>query len=132
MATSVTVMTEDKLHAQVCEYIRLQYPKAMFNSDMSGLKLTMGQAVKVKKLRSSRGFPDLMIYEPRRGYHGFFLELKKPGEKLVKRDGSWKSEHLEEQSNIIMRLVGRGYYANFAVGFDSAKEQIDSYMNLPK
>ena len=125
-------MNEAQLHANICDYIRLQYPKAYFNSDLSGIKLTMGQAVKAKKLRSSRGFPDLAIYEARGTYNGFFLELKREGEKLSKLNGDWKSKHLLEQSLIIQGLVARGYYANFAIGFDSAKEQIDNYMELPK
>lgn len=132
MATFVTVlMNEAQVHANICDYIRLQYPKALFNSDLSGLKMTIGQAVKVKKLRSSRAYPDLMIFEPRGTYSGLFLELKRDGEKLSKRSGEWKTEHLAEQSQMIQDLVARGYYANFAIGFDSAKTQIDRYMKLP-
>ena len=123
-------MNEAKLHQSICDYIRLQYPKTLFNSDLSGIKLTMGQAMKVKKLRSSRGFPDLMIFEARGDYNGFFLELKRDGEKLWKKNGDWKTEHLEEQADMIHKLVARGYYANFAIGFEDAKTQIDRYMKL--
>jgi len=123
-------MTEAQVHTNICDYLRLQYPKAIFNSDLSGIKLTIGQAVKVKKLRSSRAFPDLMIFEPRGTYLGMFLELKRDGEKLSKKNGDWKTEHLEEQSKMIQDIVARGYYANFAIGFDSAKDQIDRYMEL--
>ena len=68
---------EENLQIAVCNYLRAQYPKVLFNSDLSGIKLTMGQAVKAKKLRSSKGFPDLVIYEPRGNYHALFLELKR-------------------------------------------------------
>ena len=125
-------MSEAKLHAQVCDYIRLQYPKALFNSDASGLRLTMGQAIKMKRLRSSRGYPDLMIYEPRRDYHGFFIELKREGEKLFNRKGDWRTDHLREQADMISDLKNRGYYATFGIGFEDAKLQIDKYMKLPK
>ena len=123
-------MKEDKVHLNLCTYTRLQYPKAIFNVDLSGLKMTMGQAMKVKRLRSSRAFPDFVMYEPRGDYKGFFLELKREGEKLTNNSGEWKNEHIAEQSQMIQDLVARGYYANFAVGFESAKMQLDRYMEL--
>ena len=123
-------MNEDKIHAQVCAYIRLQYPKALFNSDLSGIKLTMGQSVKVKNLRSGRGFPDLVIYERRGSYAACFIELKADGVKLWKRNGDWANAHLREQADMISELIDRGYFASFAVGFDEAKRLIDGYMAL--
>jgi len=56
-------ISEEKLHSQICEYLRIQYPKILFKSDMSGIRLTIGQAKKVKKLRSSNAFPDIEILE---------------------------------------------------------------------
>jgi len=123
-------MTESQLHLAVCDYIRLQYPHALFNSDMSGIKLTMGQAIKAKKLRSSKGFPDLVIYESRRGYSALFVELKKEGEKLYKKDGfTPRTPHLLEQWNMLQDLEERWFSAQFAVGFDEAKTIIDYYFN---
>ena len=58
-------MKEDKLHKSICDYIKLQYPKVIFNTDLSGIKLSIGMAKKVKGLRSSNSFPDITIYEPR-------------------------------------------------------------------
>ena len=89
--------TEAQLHNMVCDYIRTKYPNVIFNSDLSGIKLTIGQATKLKSLRSSRAFPDIAIYEPRGGYHGLFIEMKAEGTKLLKRDGSMATEHIKEQ-----------------------------------
>lgn len=122
--------TESQLHEAVCNYIRLQYPNVLFNSDMSGVKLTIGQAIKAKKLRSSKGFPDLVIYESRRGYSALFIELKKEGEKLYKKDGiTPRTPHLLEQWNILQDLEERWFSAQFACGFDEAKKIIDYYFN---
>ncbi len=122
---------EQDTHEAVCNYLRLKYPRVLFNTDLSGIRLTMGQAVKAKKLRSSRAFPDLVIYEPRHGYHGLFLELKRDGEKIFKKDGSLVSNpHLEEQMSMLILLGERGYRADFAVGFDQAKRIIDWYLSL--
>lgn len=120
--------SEAELHEAVCNYIRLQYPNILFNSDMSGIKLTMGQAIKAKKLRSSKGFPDLVIYEPINGFNGLFLELKREGEQLFRKDGTFKTDHLKEQGEILKQLSLRGYIAMFAVGFEQAKYIIDAYL----
>lgn len=120
--------SEAQLHEAVCNYIRLQYPNVLFNSDMSGVKLTMGQAIKSKKLRSSKGFPDLVIYEPRNGKHGLLLELKREGEQLLKKDGTFKTDHLKEQSEVICKLNKSNYVALFAIGFEEAIEIIDKYL----
>lgn len=59
-------MTELELQAQVADYIRLQYPNIIFHSDFgSGIKLTMGQAIKQKRLNGGRrAWPDMFLAEP--------------------------------------------------------------------
>ena len=121
-------MKEENLHLAVCNYIRMQYPNVLFNSDMSGVKLTMGQAIKAKRLRSCKGFPDLVIYEPRGNYHALFLELKREGEKILNKKGDLKTDHLKEQDEVISKLCVKGYLACFAIGFDEAKRIIDMYL----
>jgi hypothetical protein len=111
----------------VVQYLKLQYPNVIFNCDMSGIKLSIGQAVKQKKLGMPKGYPDLFIAEPNGKYHGLFIELKKSGTKLFKRDGKPVNEHIEEQNEMLDRLQERGYYATFCIGFDEAKQTIDNY-----
>ena len=121
-------MTEKQLHKQICDYIKLQYPDVLFNTDMSGIKLTIGQAMQAAKLRSSRAFPDIVIYEPNDIYYGLFLEVKR--DIPFKLDGFLKKcDHLKEQIDMITILINKGYYASFVWAFDYAKEIIDAYMN---
>jgi hypothetical protein len=122
-------MNEKQLHKQVCDYIRLQYPKILFNTDLSGIKLTIGQATQIKSLRSCKGFPDIVIYEPCRGFHCLFIELKREGEKIFKKSGEAVNEHIQEQVDMNVRLMINSYYAAFAIGFDDAKKLIDWYLN---
>lgn len=120
---------EKSLHRAVCDYIRLQYPGVLFNSDMAGaMKLTIGQAVAMKSLRSNRGFPDITIYEPKGKWHGLLLELKADGLRL-KNGGLPMTDHIREQASVIRELTMRNYLARFAVGFDEAKSIIDWYMS---
>lgn len=124
-----TPNSEATLQEQVCTYLKLQYPYVVFMSDMAaGMKLTMGQAIKRKKINSDRGLPDLVILHPVGEQHGLCLELKRAGTVIYKRDGSLrKDEHLEEQQEVLHRLDRLGYAAQFAVGFDQAKLHIDTY-----
>lgn len=88
----------------------------------------MGLAVKVKKLRSSRAYPDLMILEPNIKFFALFIELKK--ETPFKENGQLKSnEHLQEQKKMIDKLNLRGYYACFGWDFEMIKKIIDNYLN---
>ncbi len=61
-------------------------------------------------------------------YTGLFLELKRDGERIKKRDGSWASPHIAEQAATLDRLHGQGYVAVFAVGFDEAVLMVESYL----
>ncbi len=122
-------MSERTLHRAVCDYIRLQYPDVIFNTDLSGAtKLTVGQAVALKSLRSGRGFPDITIYEPCKGFHGMFLELKQDGTPIYRQNGKMATPHIQEQWDMICKLNDLGYYAKFAIGIDDAIKQIDWYL----
>ena len=122
-------MTEAILHKQICTYLRMQYKDVIFTTDLSGVRLPIGLAIKVKQLRSSNGVPDILIFEPNMFHHALFLEVKK--ESPFKKDGNLKSnEHLAEQLNIIELLRDKDYAAMFVWTFDDAKERIDNYMSL--
>lgn len=122
---------ESTLHSQVCSYLKIQYPKVLFMTDLSGIKLTIGQAVKLKYLRSGRAWPDLFIAEPRGRFSGMFIELKAD---TPYRQGGMikKNQHLEEQEKMLIELINRGYYCFFGYTFDGIKKTIDDYMrNVP-
>ena len=125
-------MTEAELQTQVADYIRLRYPKALFHSDFgSGVKLTMGQAIRQKRQNGGRrAWPDLFIARPMpdKGYYGLMIELKREGARLRKKNGDYASDHIKEQSELLEELDGLGYMAVFAVGFDEAKKIIDEYL----
>ena len=123
-------MNESDLQVMVADYLRLRYPDVLFHSDFgSGVKLTVGQAMKQKRQNGGRrAWPDMFIAEPKAKYSGLFLELKKEGVRLQKKNGEWASDHIAEQADVLDRLEFRGYKAEFAVGFDEAKKLIDEYL----
>ena len=128
-------VSEHQLYEQIARYMQLQYPTVVYRFDLAAdLKLTPGQAVKHKRLHPFRGFPDLFIAEPaldtdiRKIKAGLFIEIKKEGTRLKKKDGKWASEHIAEQAEMLDILEFRGYKAVFCVGFDEAKKVIDEYL----
>lgn len=123
-------MTESQLQEAVAEYLVRVHPSVMFHSDFgSGTKLTKFQAIRQMRQNGGRkGWPDLFIAEPKDGYAGLFLELKKDGTRLRKKNGDWSSKHIEEQVDVLDGLEFRGYKAELAVGFDEAIEKIENYL----
>jgi len=120
---------EESIQIQVCTWLKWQYPKLIWVCDFAaGSKLTIGQAVKAKKLRCGKGLPDIMIFKANKYYHGLFLELKTVSP--FKKDGMLKKdEHLKIQHEMHGRLFNEKYYAKFVVGFDEAKRIIIDYLN---
>ena len=121
---------EALLHQQIVNYLKVQYPDVIFRTDFAaGVKMTIGQAKRHKALQSDKCYPDLFIAQPRGRYAGAFIELKKAGTTIYKKNGELvKNEHIRCQAKMLDRLRRRGYFATFACGFDEAKHIIDNYL----
>jgi hypothetical protein len=122
---------EYELQKSICRYLSCQYPDVEYMSDtIANLKLTLQQASRNKSIQKN-GFkcPDLIILEPKNGFHGLFIELKL--ETPFKKDGqikASKNDHLKGQLETIEKLNAKGYSACFSWGFDMTKEIIDNYL----
>ena len=136
-------MTEAELQSQVAVYLRMKYPNVIFHSDFgSGVRLRPHQA-RMQKIQNGgrRAWPDMFIAQPMeidkgqiswRSYAGLFIELKREGTRLKKKNGEWASEHIAEQAHMLSELTARGYKADFAIGFDQAVRLIDDYLESGK
>lgn len=129
---------EESIQRQVCTYLRRQYPHVIFRTDFTAgrIVLTPNQGRQYAALQSGSGFPDLMILEPSRSFHGLLLELKRDGTTIILKTGPRKGKissnlHIQAQALVINQLRHKGYYANFAIGLDDAIQQIDWYFNKP-
>ena len=122
--------SEANLHEQVADYLRLQYPAVLFHTDFAaGIKMTMGQAVKNKRLQSGRGWPDLFIAKRQGAYSGLFLELKKDGVPILLKNGGFtQNAHAQEQLAVLEQLAEQHYACRMVAGFSQAKFVIDQYM----
>ena len=127
----MTYVKKDEFSEQkaICEYLSLQYPNVIFASDLSGIRLPKGLAVKIKSLKCGRGIPDLFIYKPRYKYFGLAIEMKATGVNILNKNGDLlTSEHLREQADMLHRLSCEGYLACFSIGFEETKSLIDKYL----
>lgn len=131
-------MSEAELQKSVANFIKHYFPFALFHSDFgSGAKLTPRQAATQKAQNAGRrAWPDIFIAEPapcsaskdeQKEYHGLFVELKREGVRLKKKNGDWATRHIAEQAEVLKELRKRGYKAEFAVGYGEATRIIDNY-----
>lgn len=119
---------EYQLSKQVAFYLRMQYPNIIYHFDLTGANLSKAQAGKMKTIQGVRGFPDLIIYEPKGMYHGLAIELKAEGTKLYKKNSDPATPHISEQLECLVDLKLKGYMSGFAVGFDECVKIIDNYL----
>ncbi len=129
--------SESNLQIMVADYLRLQYPGVIFMSNYgAGLKLSIGQASIQKRQNGGwKGLPDMFIAK-RKLIHenhgwwcgGLFIELKKEGTRLKKKNGDWATPHIAQQAEILEKLRKEGYKAEFACGFNEAIKLIDEYL----
>ena len=116
------------LSRQISDYLIYQYPKLLFHFDITGVGLSKAQAGMMKYIQKRKGWPDLMVMEPRNGKHGLFLELKIEGTKLFKKNGQPINDHIRDQYIMLINLGIKGYETGFAIGFDNCKLLIDNYL----
>lgn len=122
---------EEDTQIMFVQYLKLQYPAVIaFHIKAGQLLAPLFYLRKLKKLGVRSSMPDFFVSESHGLYHGLYLELKREGTKLKKKNGEWATPHIEQQAIMIERLNRRGYLANFAVGFDQAKKLLDEYLAL--
>jgi hypothetical protein len=74
MATVIMPVRECDFQAVVLHFLSLR--GAMYRVGLEGAQRTIRQAVAAKRLGMARGWPDVMIFEPRSPFCGLALELK--------------------------------------------------------
>ena len=101
----------------VIKYIRLVYPHTLYCASAGGMWTSNSQRIKMSKTGYVKGFPDLFIYEPRNGFHGLAIEMKK-------EKGGVASP---EQKQWEQQLRNRGYSSYICKGSQDAIKVIDEY-----
>lgn len=84
----------------------------------NGGKRNLFEAMKLKRMGVSAGFPDIFVPLATPKYHGFFLEMKR----------SKGGKVSEAQLNWLQYLRNNGYFAEVAHGADEAKSLFHLYL----
>lgn len=122
---------EKDLQKIICEYLKKVYPNVIYRVDFAaGMRMSIGQAMQMKRLQCTRAYPDIFIAEPRGGYAGLFIELKRDLRCVEKKDGSIKNDkHIIEQQEVLRKLNEKGYKAIFTFGYTNTIARINEYLN---
>lgn len=83
------------------------------------------EAARLKKQGVLAGVPDLMLPIPSNGFHGLFIELKRP-----KHGTSPKGVVSKNQKEMLSKLSVCGYKSIVAYGWLDAKHAIVEYLKL--
>lgn len=89
------------------------------SASANGGKRSLSEGVRFKRMGVSAGYPDLTIPYPFKGYHGLYIEFKRP-------DGGTVSP---EQTKWLNFLNAQGYYAKVAYGCEDAKAIFADYFS---
>ena len=100
----------------VIDYIKYQYPSALYCASAGGVRTSMKQAIKMKATGYVKGVPDLQIFEAVGNYHGLLIEIK-----------DLKGVVSKEQKQWIKDLNDRGYFATYSKGYEATIKVIDDY-----
>lgn len=104
------------------QYPALQFVFAIPNESYGGGRYAMLRGKYFKAEGRKRGVPDIFVPIPSKGYHGLFIEMKKP--KHLKPSIS------KEQKQYLKFLNKQGYKAIVCYGFEHAKQVICDYLDL--
>lgn len=123
--TSVFVLSEYQEQGILVKWLRdnnILHASVPNSREMSSFnrKVAMKTEAKLKKAGKRKGFPDLIILEPRGRFHGLFIELKK--------ENGTPSDVSKDQLYWLKILREKGYHTRVGYGSDHAIEIIKRYM----
>ena len=121
-----TYLTKEQIeHKQICQWLAIQYPNLLWWHTPNESKKTPFERFLFSVMGGKKGVSDFIIIEPRGMYSGLAIELKAKGTKVFKKNGEC---YYPEQHIFLKKMQEKGFFATFAIGFDSAKNIIENYL----
>ena len=99
--------------------LRLLYAIPNAGGYRGGFKSNVVRVARAKREGVRKGVPDICLPVPRGSYHGLYVELKAKGGRVKPEQREW-----------LHALQEKGYAAHLCVGWEDAKETIESYLKL--
>ena len=108
---------EDTLQIAASNFLRLQYPKALFFHTPNGGSRNKIEGAKLKRMGILKGVADCLILEARNGFIGLAIELKiKP------------NQPTPEQLEFLSQLNARKWKTEVIYNLDIFIETVDKYL----
>jgi len=110
---------ESQLQQTLIHWFDLQYPqlKGRLAAVPNAGKMPVWVGARFNREGRRKGFPDLILLTPRRGFHGLVIELKTKTGRLS-----------PEQTDWLNWLSQQGYLAVLCRGLDAAMDTIKIYL----
>lgn len=115
------VITEYEMQKEFVKWIRVNHPTVLFCATVGGKTCHLIENVKARATGYNKGIPDIIVYEPRNGYHGLAMELKTRNGVLSPEQKEW-----------IDALNKRKYRACVPRSVDECKEEFTKYFEPRK
>ena len=106
----IRLLNETDLHYKVVEFTRKFYPDTIIIAGLGENQDTPGKRIGSKRKGYTKGQPDIILANPRKGFIGFAIELKTP-----KGCGTVTPE----QKNMLTRLEKEGYKTLLSNDYDT-------------
>ena len=91
----------------------------LYNASCGGMRTNIRQAMVHKAMGAKKGFPDLFIYESRKGFCGLAIEVKAQNGVASDDQKEWRA-----------RLRANGYKAEICPRFKTDKECFEWAINI--
>lgn len=103
-----------------------KYPMLKYlNASLNGVRTTIKTAIRAKKTGMKKGYPDIFLPYPNKGYHGLFIELKRNKNTNLKISKGYLTP---EQKEWLDYLNNNNYLAVVCYGSMEAIKQIQDYL----
>jgi hypothetical protein len=117
---------EQSEHAALAQWLNLQHKTLLWWHTPNEGRKTPFERYLCDRMGVKKGVSDFVIIRGNDKYTGLVIELKAPGVKAYKQDGTC---YFPEQQQFIEKCREQRMYGAFCNGFDEARKLITNYLN---
>ena len=114
------IQTEFDLHKKVVNFIRNNYPKALFTATLGENQISSNMRLRSYNLGYQKGSPDLIIQNLHKVYSGFAIEFKSP---------IGYGELSEHQNVMLQEYTNNGFKVLLSNDYDEILKEIIHYFD---
>jgi len=109
---------EHDIQVFIVDHLEAMAIPPLYSATVGGVRVAMHTALKMKQAGYKKGIPDLLIFEPRKGYAGLAIEVKTATGRASEHQKEWQK-----------KLRDRGWKAEICKGLNACITEIDNYFS---